>query len=315
MTRLTRPARRLRQTLAALLLVGTALGSVPQALAQGAGAAAPVDPNAVVATVAGQNITEAEIQFALEDMGSDLPPGPPEEQRALVVSLLIDMKLIAQAARESGLGESDLFKQRLAFLEQRSLYRAFFDTNITATVTPEAMQGAYAEFVANVEPQTEVKARHILVPTQEEIDAVVAELAAGKAFEDVAKEKSIDGSAAEGGDLGYFRRGMMVKPFEDAAFALSPGEVSAPVQSQFGFHVIRLDDSRPVPPPAIAQVAPQLQQYLIYKAYNEVVTPRRAAATVTYADPALEAAVEQLAAPESEAGDAAAGAAPAPATP
>jgi peptidyl-prolyl cis-trans isomerase C len=333
MTIRSMPARGLRQTLAALLMLGTALVAMPAAFAQGGGAAAPAaapaaeaapapeavpapDPTAVVATVGDKTITEADIAYALEDMAGDLPQVSPEEQRALVVSMLIDMELIAEAGREEGLDQSEDFKRRQTFLETRALYRVFFENNISSKVTPEALQAAYDDFVGKIEPQTEVHARHILVKTKEEADAARAEIVGGKPFEDVAKEKSIDGSAGAGGDLGYFRRGMMVKPFEDAAFALTVGEVSEPVESQFGFHLIKVEDSRVAPPPPFAQVANRLQQFLLFDAYNNVVAPRRAAASVTYTDPVLGEAVEKLSQSETEAGAAAneAGAAtPAPA--
>jgi peptidyl-prolyl cis-trans isomerase C len=308
MTIRSMPARLMRLSLAAVLMLGTAFIAAPAAFAQGGdapGAAAPAapeasapaapDPAAVVATVGGADITEADIAFALEDMAGDLPPATPADQRALVVSMLIDMELI---------------------LQQRALYRAFFEANITSKVTPEAVEGAYQDFVGRIQPQTEVRARHILVPTKEEADAARAEIVAGKSFEEVAKEKSIDGSAGTGGDLGYFRRGMMVPPFEEAAFALAVGELSEPVQSQFGFHLIKLEDSRPAAPPPIGQVASQLRQLLVFEAYNDAVAPRRSAATITYADPVLGEAVERLSAAETEAGEAQAQeAAPAPAAP
>ncbi|SFZ85783.1 peptidyl-prolyl cis-trans isomerase C [Devosia enhydra] len=322
------PSRVLRgplgTALKALLVAASALVVAPAALAQGtdapANATAPaetapaapaapaeIDPNAVVATVGDETITEADLAFAAEDLGEDIAGVPPAEQRAFLLSMLIDMKVMAQGAREAGMADTELFKRRLAYLEQRALYRAFFSEQINAAVTPEAVQTAYEAFIADIEPQEQVRASHILVETEDEAKAVIAELEGGRPFEEVAREKSIDPGAANGGDLGFFSAGMMVPPFSEAAFALSePGQLSAPVQSQFGWHVIKLAEKRTAPPPSIQQVAPRLQQMLVFEAYNNVVVPRKDATSIDIPDAALAAQVEALGETEEAAAEAAA---------
>lgn len=263
--------------------------------APAAPAAAPqIDPNAPVATVGGEVITEADLSFAAEDLGQELANIPAADRRAFLVTVLIDMKVMAQAARSAGLDQTTIFEQRQRYLEDRALRRAYFTDIIAASVTEEAVRAAYDAYIATLEPQEEVHARHILVATLEEADAVKAELASGKPFEVIAMEKSLDPSGAQnGGDLGFFTRGMMVKPFEDAAFALTEvGQVSDPIQSQFGWHVIRLEEKRAAVPPTFEEAAPQLQQQVLFETFDDMVAGLKGSTTIEIADPALAAAVE-----------------------
>ncbi|KKB10936.1 hypothetical protein VE25_15490 [Devosia geojensis] len=270
--------------------------------AEAAEAAPQVDPAAVVATVNGVEVTEADLTFAAEDLSQELQQMPAEERRAFLLRVLIDMKVMAGAAREQGMAETPLFQQRLAYLEDRALRRDYFAETIAQKVTPEAVQALYDQFIADFEPQEEIRARHILVETEEEANEVKAEIDGGADFATVAGEKSIDPGAANGGDLGFFRRGMMVGEFENAAFALTEvGQVSDPVQSQFGWHIIKLEERREASPPSIDQVRPQLQQQVLMQAFDETVDELMNAASVEIPDPDLAAAVEAQQALEDEA--------------
>lgn len=255
--------------------------------------AAPVTPDTVVATVAGESITEADLAFAAEDLQQELAQMPPADRKAFLLTVLIDMKVMAKAARDAQMDQTDIFKRRLAYLEERALRRAFFAEQIASKVTDEAIQTAYNELVAGFEPQEEVHARHILVASQEDAEAIKAELANGKPFEVLAMEKSTDPSAAQnGGDLGFFQRGQMVKPFEDAAFSLNVGEVSDPIESQFGWHVIRLEEKRQSTPPTLDQLRPQLQQQVMFQAFEDSVGVLKDGLQIDIPDAALAAAVE-----------------------
>src|SRR5215217_2298091 len=204
--------------LAALLVAAPAAGAFAQdAAAPVAAAPAEILPETVVATVGGEPITEADLGFAAEDLAQDLAQMPPEERRAFLLRVLIDMKVMAGAAKEAGMDQTDLFAQRQNYLEERALRRAYFADAIAAQVTEEAVRAEYDAFAAEFEPTEEVRASHILVATQEEADAIKAELDAGGDFAAIAAEKSIDpGSGANGGDLGFFAQGMMVPEFEAA---------------------------------------------------------------------------------------------------
>lgn len=290
-------------SIAGALLVSCALSSAAlPAIAQDSPAppaaeapGAAVTPDTVVATVGGETITEADIAFAAEDLQQELAQMPPEERRPFLVTVLIDMKVMAKAAREQEMDQTETFKRRLQYLEERALRRAYFSETIAAGVTPEAVQKAYDEFVAAFQPQEEVHARHILVATKEDADAIKAELAAGKPFEQLATEKSTDPSGAQnGGDLGFFSRGMMVKPFEDAAFALTePGQISEPVESQFGWHIIKLEEKRQSKPPTLEEVGQQLQQQVMFKAFEDAVATLKEGLAIEIPDPALAEGVKK----------------------
>jgi peptidyl-prolyl cis-trans isomerase C len=306
-------SKRLVQTVSVLALV-LATAMAP-AMAQDAAPAAPAtetpaappappSPETVVATVGGETITEADLSFASEDLAQELSQMPPQEQRAFLVRVLIDMKVMAKAAKDAGMDATPLFQQRLNYLEERALRRAYFAEAIANAVTADAVRAKYDEYVASFKPAEEVHASHILVKTKEEADAIEAELKAGGDFAAIAKEKSIDPGAANGGDLGFFSKGMMVGPFEDAAFALTePGQVSEPVESQFGWHIIKLQEKRQSAPPAIEQIGGQLQQQLLMTTFDGVVAKLMDGVKIDIPDPALAAAVAAQTDPaETEAG-------------
>lgn len=311
-------ARRLAR-LAGALALGTALCVASQAFAEDAApapaaaapaAAAPAvapapaapKPTDVVAKIGDQTITEADLGYAAEDLGQELQNVPPQDQRAFLVTVLIDMKIMAKAARDQKLDQTDDYKARLGYLEDRSLRRAYFDQQIAGAMTPDAIKAAYDQYAKAFQPQDEVHARHILVKTEAEAKDIEKQLAGGASFEDLAKAKSTDtGSAANGGDLGFFGRGQMVKPFEDAAFALEPGKISDPVQSQFGWHIIKVDEKRKTQPAPIEQMAQQLQQQILFKKFDETVAQLKQGVKIDIPDASLAAAVkaqsEQVPAP------------------
>ena len=284
-----------RTSMLALILAAGAMAApaIAQDAAPTAEAPAAVSPDAVVATVGGEPITEADLSFAAEDLTQELSQMPPEQRKPFLLRVLIDMKVMAKAGQDAGMAETPLFQQRLAYLQDRALRRAYFADTIANSVTEEAVRAEYDKFVADFVPADEIRASHILVPTEEEANAVKAELDGGADFATLAKAKSIDPGAANGGDLGFFGPGMMVAPFEAAAFALTDvGQVSAPVQSQFGWHVIRLEEKRQSSAPAFEQVAAQLQQQLLMSTFDETVAALMAGVAIDIPDAALKAAVD-----------------------
>lgn len=298
-------ARSMLKSLAAGLLLATVAGglALPVAAQETPAVEAPAQPapDAVVATVGDQTITEADLAFAAEDLQQELGQVPPADRRAFLVTVLIDMKVMAQAAKAAGMNETEMFKRRLAYLEERALRRAYFAEKIAAAVTDEAIRAAYDTFVAGFTPVEEIHARHILVASKEEADAVKAELAAGKAFEIAAMEKTTDPSGKQtGGDLGFFGKGQMVPEFEAAAFALEPGQVSEPVQSQFGWHVIKLEEKRMSPPPSLEQMTPQLGQQVMYDAFDASVLSLKANIAIEIPDAALAEGVKRQSEPAAQ---------------
>lgn len=291
--------------LAPAIAQDTAPAEAPAAEAPAAEAPAAeapaVTPETVVATVGGQPITEADLSFAAEDLTQELQQMAPEDRKPFLLRVLIDMKVMAAAGRDAGMADTPLFQQRLKYLEERALRRAFFAETIANAVTEEAVRAEYDKVVAEFTPADEIRASHILVATEDEAKAVKAELDGGADFATLAKEKSIDPGAANGGDLGFFGKGMMVAPFEAAAFAMTEaGQVSEPVQSQFGWHVIRFEEKRQSAPPAFEQVAGQLQQQLLMTTFDATVARLMDGVAIDIPDATLKAAVDAQSQPPAE---------------
>jgi len=279
---------------AALVLIGVSAGS-----AQDAAAPAPAPalaPDTVLATVNGEPITEADLQLAITDLGAQFERLPAEQRRARAMSAIIEIRLLAAKAETDSLDKTPDFQRRIGFLRQRTLHSALVDTEVAGKITDEEIRTRYDQEIANTPPTNEVKARHILVKTKEEAVEIIKQLDGGARFEDIAKEKSSDpGSGANGGDLGWFGPGQMVPEFEKAAFALNVGEYTKePVQSQFGWHVIKVEDKRAKQPPAFDQVKDQVRSILLREKYFALVKSVRDAAKVEITDPDLKAGVEQV---------------------
>ena len=277
----------LGRTMAAVLLTG--------AIAFSLVATVHAQEDTVVATVNGQSITEADIALAASELDPQFDQLSPEQRRAAAVSALIEIKLAAAASADAGVADDAEFQRRMAFLRERALHSEFVKNQIASTVTDEAVRARYDEEIAGAPMSNEVRASHILVKTEEEAADIIKQLDEGASFVDLAKEKSSDGSAQNGGDLGFFGPGRMVPEFEKAAFALEVGaHTAAPVQSQFGFHVIKVTDKRPQQPPAFEQVQSQVRSLLLREKYFSEIGALRKAATVEITDPALKAAVEAI---------------------
>ena len=222
------------------------------------------NPTDVVARVADQTITEAEVAMARKEFASELQQVPEAQQRGLVIDALVNMELLAQAARDANLEDTENFALRRQFLELQALRNAYVEEVIVSSLTQEELQKAYETLVvAQHKPAEQVRARHILVETREEAEKIIADLKGGAAFEELAKQ-SKDPSGQNGGDLGYFGRGQMVPPFEQAAFAMEPGALTeTPVQSEFGWHVIKVEEKRMSAPPALSEVEDELRNHLL----------------------------------------------------
>ena len=277
-----------------------------------AAAAAPAapasDPNKIYATINGVDIKEADLDQAAGDLDAQFSRLPPEQRRLAALAALIDIKAMSAEATKLKLDQTDAFKKRIEFLRDRALHNELFTSAIVDKISDADVRARYDKEIAALPAQTEVNARHILVKTKEEAEAIIKKLAGGAKFEDLAKESSTDGSAQNGGDLGYFSEGQMVPEFEKAAFALKPGEFTKePVQTQFGFHVIKLEDRRTKQPPAFDDVKEQIRSIILRERYIEMVKKLRDDLKVEYKDPAVEKAMKDAAAAQETSADPAAG--------
>ena len=221
----------------------------------------------IVASIDGINITRDEIDRAAEDNFETLIQVPEAQQAFFLSSLVAIQKIAARNAISEGLANSDAVQQRLAYQKEKILHDIWVAEQIHARVTENDIRAYFDTYVApelakqneNVE---EVQARHILVATQGEAETVIKRLEKGEGFAALAGELSLGPSASRGGNLGYFLAEEMVQAFSDAAFALQPGELSAPVETEFGWHVIRLEDRRVVPPPSFEDLSEQIRAFL-----------------------------------------------------
>jgi len=246
-------------------------------------APAPVaaqDANPVVARVNGAEIRASDLAIAEEELGANVQQIPPEARQDYLISYLADTTLVAQAAEARKLADSDEFKRRMTYARNKLLMETLLQTESKVALTDEAMRKVYDEAAKQMGGEKEVRARHILVETEDEAKAVSAELAKGTDFAELAKQKSKDPGAAEGGDLGYFTKDQMVPEFSEAAFQLDAGKVSTPVKSQFGWHVIKVEDKRDRPVPPFEQVKPQIETYLVRKNQADLVAKLREGAKI-----------------------------------
>ena len=253
-------------------------------------AAAPKSEGAVVATINGTEIREGDLKMAEEDIGQQLAQVPPDSKRDYLVTYVGDMILLTQAAEAQKIADSNEFKVQLDFMRKKLLMARLLDTEAKAASTDAAMRKVYEDATKQMKPEEEVHARHILVETEDEAKAVVEELKNGGDFAEIAKSKSKDpGAAAEGGDLGFFSKDQMVPEFADAAFKLDKGQLSEPVKSPFGWHVIRVEEKRTRPVPDFEQVKPQLESFVARKAQSEYLAKLREGAKLVRLDKPAEA--------------------------
>ncbi|PVB61589.1 peptidylprolyl isomerase [Labrenzia sp. 011] len=239
------------------------------AMSLGSATLLAAEPDDVVAKVGDAEITEAELAFAAQDAGQELQRFPPAQWRQLLLDAMVDMELMAQAAREDGLDQDPDFQRQLDFLELQALRNAYLAQKIGGTISEDDVKAAYDAQFADFEGAEEMHARHILVKEKAEAEALVAELDGGADFAELAREKSTGPSGPNGGDLGFFKSGQMVKPFEEAVMTLEPGGYTKePVETQFGWHVIKLEEKRREEKPALEEVGDSLRQQIFRERYQ-----------------------------------------------
>ncbi len=245
--------------------------------------------NMPVARVGDQTITSGDVAQAEADFRQDLAQVPEERRQSVLIDVLVDMALLAQAAEAAGLDKEPAFQRRLDFLRIRALRNLYVEKIIAGTITPDAIKAEYDKQTAAFQPLEEVSARHILLASKQEAEAVIAELDAGKDFAELAKEKSTGPSGPAGGDLGRFGRGRMLPEFEAAAFDLEAGAYSSePVETQFGWHVIKVDEKGSTSLPPLAQLEDQVRNALVRQKFETVMNRLRAQTPVEIIDAAAQ---------------------------
>jgi peptidyl-prolyl cis-trans isomerase C len=239
-----------------VLCLSAFLAAAP-ALAQAATADDPI-----VARVDGVELHKSDVEAARESLPSEVKQMPLERIYPMLLNQLVGGMLLTEAAQKAKLADDPEVKKRLAALKESVMQQVYVDRVVDAATTDDKLHQRYEKEIKNQKPKEEVKARHILVPTEAEAKNIIAQLDKGADFSTLAKEKSTDPSKETGGELGYFSRDDgMVPEFVDAAFKLKKGEYTkAPVHTQFGWHVIQVEDRREAAPPSFEDSKPQLKE-------------------------------------------------------
>jgi peptidyl-prolyl cis-trans isomerase C len=271
-------ATRIGGLIAILALIALPLGT----------ASAQSDP--VIAKVNGAEVKQSDLDAAEEELAGQVPPMAPDAKRDYLVAYVADMLLVAKAAEDRKLAETEDFKRKLVNARSKLLMEALLQAEAKAAITDEAMRKVYDEAIKQMANEEEVSARHILVETEDEAKKILADLKKGADFVAIAKEKSKDpGSKENGGDLGFFGKEQMVPEFAETAFKLNKGQLSDPVKSQFGWHVIRVDDKRKKQAPEFEKVKDQIQTFVQRRAQAEMITKLRESAKIERLDAKPEA--------------------------
>ena len=277
-----------------MALAATAAAAIVAASAFATFAQAP-DP--LVARVNGVEIHQSDLAMAEEDIGQNLPQGGEEAKRDYLVSYLSDMILLAQAAEERRLQDDPDFKRRAALARNKVLMEALLQNEGKKSLTDQALHAVYDDAIKQMGNEEEVHARHILFrvanpadekaskEAEDKVKAVIDRLKKGEDFAKLANELTEDPSGRkDGGDLGYFTKEQMVPEFSTVAFKLDKGSISDPIKTQFGWHVLKVEDKRKRQPPEFDKVKPQLETFVERKAQMELVNKLRADAKIERLD-------------------------------
>jgi peptidyl-prolyl cis-trans isomerase C len=252
------------------------LALAPAAFAQ----KAADDP--VAAVVNGEKIYRSEVTMVLDALPEQYKQVPVAAIYPQIVQRLVDRKLLAQAAKKAGYLDKPDVKRRIALQQEQVLQEAYLYAKVDESLTDARLKAAYDKKVAGATKEEEVRARHILLKTEGEAKAVIAELEKGADFAKLASEKSVGPTKSNGGDLGYFKRDQMVAPFAEAAFKLKKGEYThTPVQTQFGWHVILVEDRRAAKVPSFEESKDELKDEEARAVIGDIMAKVREGAEIT----------------------------------
>ena len=251
--------------------------------------------NKVVAIVNGYEIKASEVRMAFDDVVGQLPNIPRKLRYPFVVEFLVERHLLAQLANKEGISDSEDYKRRLAAYQAKALRDSYLAQRIGPEVSEAEIKLAYDEESKKLTETERLRARHILVATEKEATDILAKLKKGSKFEDLAKQYSLDGSKDYGGDLGYFTQPEMVPEFSKAAFALQKGEMSKPVKTDFGWHVIRVEDRKMGAAQPYDQVKGAIRNVLVRKKVQAKLAELRKVAKVEIIDEDLKKFADEAA--------------------
>lgn len=253
------------------------------------------NPNHVIAIINGKDITVQNIKDLNNSAQEGLDLFAPEGPNWQVLNMYLNMLILSEAAEKSGYDKTAEYEKMLAMARKSILQKLYFEKEILAKISDADILARYKKEIASLPKTEEVHARHILVKTKGEAQAIIDRLNKGENFEKLAKEKSLDGSSVVGGDLGYFSRGQMVKPFEDAAFSLKVGEYTKHyVETPFGFHIIKLEDKRIKQPPALEDIKDTIRNVIAKERMHALLQDLQQKFHVKYPDPEIGKAMSHI---------------------
>jgi len=239
------------------------------------------DKDFVVATVNDISIMESDISGFYNTLPPQYKQVPYAQIRGQLVERMVEQTLVADAARKQGLHKEPDVQQRIKAIQRSLLNEAYLSRIMKAELTDAKIRDAYQKSIALQPKREEVRARHILVKTKAEADAIIAQLKKGVDFIKLAKEKSTGPSGKNGGDLGFFADGQMVPPFSKAAFALDKGQITeTPVKTQFGYHVIKVEDRRVAGQANYEKASAKIRASMQDKVFEKIMNGLRAKAKI-----------------------------------
>ncbi len=253
---------------------------------QGPAAAESARPDPVVATVNGRDIRASDVREAIAGLPDEYHGLPPNMLFPMMVDQLVDRKALVLLAEKQGLDKDPQVQRQMAHAADSALQNALLSRDVGPTITEQKVKERYDATVANKPGEEEVHARHILVNNEDEAKKIIAQLKGGADFAQLAKQDSKDPGAAQGGDLGWFKKADMLPEFSAAAFALQPGQITeTPVHTQYGWHIIKVEGRRQAPPPTFEQARDQLRQDMIQEGVHKIVAEARQGVTIERFNP------------------------------
>ncbi len=243
----------------------------------------------VVARVNGQPVYDWEIALAENEIEDELGQVSADMRRGLLLRYVIDTRLMALAGASAGLDKQRAFRRRVHYNRNQAMRDTYFEKNVRGGIGNKQLREIFDREIKKFKPEQEVRARHILVKKEEEALDMVERLNRGEEFVTLAREHSQGPSGRNGGDLGYFTKGQMDTNFEETAFSMKSGEISAPVKSSFGWHIIKIEDKRMTKAPTFEELQDQIKGQLVQARSRKITADLRKAAKVEVLDKALAA--------------------------
>jgi peptidyl-prolyl cis-trans isomerase C len=229
-------------------------------------AATALGQEKTIATVNGVAITELDVELSTRELAARMTDISPEERRRIVIEHLIDSQIMAVAARKDGLEKAKRYEALAQYSERANLRDTFIRQKLLAAITDAEVRTVYQEQARAVESEEEVRVRHVLLTTREEAQNARIKLLSGISFDKIAADESKDpATSGSGGDIGYFGKGKLLAEFEEAAFRLKVGEISTPVETSVGWHILRLEDRRKQTPVPYEQAKGAIVEILLTK--------------------------------------------------